>query len=545
MKPSFALALIATGVLVAACSTSDTTARSTSTTGGATTSGAGGQGSTTSSSASSGSASSGTGGTGGSGGGAPAVFCDAPPNPWTGVGATHTVVAGGDLQATIDAAQDGDTVEVDPGTWTRVELVIKKRIRLRAKQRHASILLGAEAAPATSGTASPGGNANIAITVTDAAAAGARVEGFTIRWYKGHGIGVVHTGGVVVEHNVVESCDDQGIWVYDTTDTDVRCNEVRDPYLQNGVIVPVDETSNANANSHSDYGVQVYGSKSAAVRHNYFFGRFNQTVSFKDGNVGYAITDNTFEGFSLSGVIAGQNLGTESDYPYTSLPPSIDRGPILIAGNVFRPVHALRGAVQVEYRANSAIRVAHVDADVEIRDNLVETAFSGIGIECGINGSAGCPVGTIHVHHNLVNGAVRNLQDQLVHPGISALRTDSGVTAIVTVDHETNADLGHPIRNFGTSVPLPITLIEVYQSYEVSSESGTTQITSSNFFPFTGDPGATNSKVDPRVLGGLGLQLREAKPASEPDRSMAQGYRPEPGAPGDLGGGKYRGAVAP
>src|SRR5690349_9261962 len=76
-----------------------------------------------------------------------AAACDNYGADWSG-GNTLTVAAGESIQATMDHAADGDTVEIPSGTYYVPNgLRISKRLRLRSAQKHGAVLLGAQRAP--------------------------------------------------------------------------------------------------------------------------------------------------------------------------------------------------------------------------------------------------------------------------------------------------------------------------------------------------------------------------------------------------------------
>lgn len=149
---------------------------------------------------------------------------------------TLAVKPGGSIQAAVDRARPGDTIEVEPGTYKETVLVDVDRITLRGLVREGQrAVLDGEG------------------ELTDAVIAsghGFTVEGFAIRDYTSNGITVHGTTGVafrdlvventglygvypvecrdvLVERVVVTGAKDAGIYVGQSADIVVRRNEVR------------------------------------------------------------------------------------------------------------------------------------------------------------------------------------------------------------------------------------------------------------------------------------------------------------------------------
>jgi cytochrome c peroxidase len=117
---------------------------------------------------------------------------------------THTVKAGGSIQAAVDAARPGDTIEVEPGAYHQSVLVDVDRITLRGIVRNGqrAVLDGENA-------------------LTDAVIAsghGFTIEGFALRDYTSNGITVHGATGVVFRDLVVERTGLYGVYPVECKD---------------------------------------------------------------------------------------------------------------------------------------------------------------------------------------------------------------------------------------------------------------------------------------------------------------------------------------
>jgi hypothetical protein len=238
----------------------------------------------------------------------------------------------------------------------------------------------------------------------------------------------------------------------------------------------------------------VYGSLQPRVEHNYFFGVFNETLSFKEGDWDAYAGYNTFEGSALTALFFGQNIPHNGPYSFTHLPVDNDRGAPVGEYNVFREVYAPRNGVNVVYYLRSPIRVWHVNADTTIRGNVVEQAQQGVLLECRGGSQAGCDTGTTRVIDNTIAGRVRDLSGTVRQVNTTAgVLVFRGLKAITTIDGNAFAMLT-PVGLYSDGV------------------SGTPSYTYTNNREFTA-PAA-----------GASLDLRPATVATDPDLSYAEAY---------------------
>ena len=420
---------------------------------------------------------------------------------WAGTGVTHLVAAGGDIQAAINSANAGDTITLADGTWTGVHLTINKMIRLMALNP-----LGAR----LQGYTQPTNGTDNGITVTGSAAAGTFIQGLDVSWYGNCSIRVMYTGNVLVSGCKVESSGGDGIQLWDTVDVVVYENYIHDPYLAGMVPTLVDDATNTNWNFNNtlvlmDYGVISYGTVRTQVLQNYFYGQFNQNISFKEGNRDYTVQNNILEGFTGSGIICGQNLASYGPYAYSGQPVGNDTGTLHIVGNIFRPVVGLQLGQLAEYRAGGAIRMGHLNqSTVYVSSNIVEAAITPLGLEMGMNGSAGGPTGTLYSDHNIFNG---NIWDDgtMVSPTAKiryvgnwrAVLLDSGVQMNVVVTNDTYANFSYAVENDGMTGTLAIDrTLFITNTIELM---GTGSVTNSIFYPNSALPGTGNVAENPLV----------------------------------------------
>ena len=412
-------------------------------------------------------------------------YCTATAGAWTGTGRTIAVSPGQSLQAAVNAASPGDTVELTDGTYTRVQATITKAIRLRAQHPFGAVLVG-NATPRTANDTSVGTPTGTAIAVRGD---GVAVEGLEIRYYD-TAIAVDDATNTLVQGNRIISSYGAGVQLWDTRNSEVRCNELLDPYLADDPTATL--TSQSIGDAQMDYGVNSYGAINPRVEHNYFSGIFNQALSFKEGNLDAYAGYNTFEGFNLTALFFGQNVPHNGPYDHNGLPVGPDRGTLVAEFNVFRPVYGTRGAAKVVYYARSPIRVWHVDATTILRGNVVEASEQGFLLECRAGASAGCARGTILLQDNVVGGRVRDLGGSLTTVNRSAgVLLFSGLQAAVTLSH-----------NLFALVPTAIG----------SSSDGV-----------SGTPSVTQSATTVMTSTAAPLALRAARATTDPDLSYAAG----------------------
>jgi parallel beta-helix repeat protein len=466
---------------------------------------------------------------------------------WTGTGTTKVVPAGGDIQAAITGAKAGDTILLADGTWTGVHLTITKKIRLKALNP-----LGAR----LQGHAQPTDGTDKGIIITNPEAAGTFIQDLTVSWYGDRSIDVEDTGGVVISGCQIESNGNFGILLWGTVDTLVYGNSFFDPYLAGMVPTLVDDPSSANWESNNnlvlmDYAVVAYGTVRTQVVQNYFHGQFNQVVSFKEGNRDYTVKNNTFEGFAGSGVLCGQSAASYGPYPYSGQPRAMDTGTLHIEGNVFRPVVGLQLGQLAEYRADSAIRLGHLNQTIaHVSGNIIEAAITGLSLEMGISGSIGGPTGTLYADHNIINGDVYD-DGTMVSPtpkirkvgSWRAIMMDSGVLMNVMIANDTYANSACAIQNDGHAGTLIIDRTIFINNRTTLSGSGA--VTNSIFSPNSALPGSGNVAANPQ-LSSTTVPLRKFKAAVQaPSSDLTTRFRPGSSSPANLSDGTYVGAVAP
>jgi len=114
-------------------------------------------------------------------------------------------------------------------------------------------------------------------TAVSIRADGAMVEGLEFRYYN-VAITVDDSSNTLVQGNRIVSSYAVGVQLWDTRDSEVRCNELLDPYLADDPVASL--TSQSISDAQMDYGVNAYGSIAMRVEHNYFHGVFNQALSF-------------------------------------------------------------------------------------------------------------------------------------------------------------------------------------------------------------------------------------------------------------------------
>jgi len=274
----------------------------------------------------------------------------------------------------------------------------------------------------------------------------------------------------------------------------VRCNELLDPYLAQDAPATVTSPPGVT-DAQSDYGVVVYGSLQPRVEHNYFFGVFNEAVSFKEGDWDAYAGYNTFEGSALTALFFGQNLPHNGPYSFTKLPVDNERGSLVAEYNVFREVYGTRNGASVVYYLRSPIRVWHVDGATTIRGNVIEQAQQGVLLECRSGSQAGCDTGTTLLTGNTIAGQVRDLSGTVRQVNTTAgVLVFTGLKAATTIDGNVFAMVPKTVGTFTDGV------------------SGTPTYTYTNNTEFASPPVGAN------------LALRAAGAATDPDLTYADAY---------------------
>jgi len=409
-------------------------------------------------------------------------------NAWTGTGRTIAATPS-TLASAISGAAAGDTVELADGTYSRASVTLTKAIRLKAAHPFAAVLVGGPT-PRYANDVGLGSHATTAVAIR---ASGTAVEGLEFRYYD-IAIDVSDVADTLVQGNRVLSVYSAGVQVWDTRNTEVRCNEILDPYLAQDTPATVTSPPGVS-DAQSDYGVVVYGSLQPRVEHNYFHGVFNEAVSFKEGDWDAYVGYNTFEGSALTALFFGQNLPHNGPYSFTKLPVDNERGALVGEYNVFREVYRVRNGANVVYYLRSPIRVWHVNGDTTLRGNVVEQAQQGVLLECRGGSQAGCDAGTTRVIDNTIAGQVRDLSGTVRQVNTTAgVLVFTGLKAAATIDANAFAMLT-PVGIYSDGV------------------SGTPSYTYTANREFTAPPAAAN------------LDLRAASTATDPDLSYAAAYR--------------------
>jgi hypothetical protein len=420
----------------------------------------------------------------------PTGYCasDAVANAWTGTGTTVAATPA-TLSSAIAGATAGDTVELADGTYDRASVTLTKPIRLKAAHRFGAVFVGGPT-PRYANDTGLGAHTSTAIAVR---ASGAAIEGIEFRYYD-TAIDLSGVADTLVQFNRVVSVYSAGVQVWDTRNTEVRCNELLDPYLAQDT--PATVTSPPGiTDSQSDYGVVVYGSLQPRVEHNYFFGVFNQTLSFKEGDWDAYAGYNTFEGSALTALFLGQNIPHNGPYSFTKLPVGDERGSLVGEYNVFREVYGVRNGSNVVYYLRSPIRVWHVNGMTTIRGNVVEQAQQGVLLECRSGSQAGCDTGTTRLTGNTIAGQVRDLSGTVRQVNTTAgVLVFTGLKAAATIDANAFAMVPRPVGIYSDGV------------------SGTPSYTYTN---------NTETSAPPE---GAHLDLRAAGAATDPDLSYADAY---------------------
>lgn len=252
---------------------------------------------------------------------AKAANCETAPT-WAGTGIEPWA---GSLQTTINNASTGETVVVPNGSYS--SFTLSKNVRVIAQNHYGAVASTArqtagwiEGFHFTGSAVNGGGATGIVVFANNRHVGGNSGQQYT----------AFRTGGKHI------------IWDNDFRDTD-------------GTV--------------SDYAVQFYGSTGAEVCHNYFYGQYNQVVSFKEGNRDYSIAYNAVQGGQNgAGLFAGQNNNTNGL--------GWDTGLIQIHHNYTSRAVSSSGANL--YRGKDPIRVGYLrNADVRIYDNVCVGTHQG------------------------------------------------------------------------------------------------------------------------------------------------------------------------
>ena len=407
---------------------------------------------------------------------------------WAGAGRTIAATPA-TLSSAIAGARAGDTVELADGRYDRAAVTLTKAIRLKAAHRFGAVFVGGPT-PRYANDTGLGSHAATAVAVR---ASGAAIEGIEFRYYD-IAIDVSDVADTLVQFNRVVSVYSTGVQVWDTRNTEVRCNELLDPYL--ALDRPATVTSPSGVvDAQDDYGVAVYGSLQPRVEHNYFFGVFNQTLSFKEGNWDAYAGYNTFEGSALTALFFGQNVPHAGPYPFTKLPAGNERGSLVAEYNAFREVYGVRNGAKVVYYLRSPIRVWHVNGDTSLRGNVIEEAQQGVLLECRSGPRAGCDTGTTLMTANTIAGQVRDLSGTVRQVNTTAgVLVFTGLKATTTIDGNAFGVVPRPVGIYSDGV-------SGAPSYTYADNTQTTVI--------------------PR---GANFDLRAAHSATDPDLSYANIY---------------------
>lgn len=328
---------------------------------------------------------------------ADAGYCDstAVANAWTGTGRTIAVLPGQSIQAAVDSAVAGDTVELADGNYGAQSVSVTKAIRLRAAHKFGAVL--------QNGSEPSSANASGSGTAISVHNGGMVIDGLELRYYA-TGIDVDNGGPLTIQNNRVVSPSSAGIQIYDARQPRVQCNSILDPYLPNDPNSQSPATPPNISDAQADYGVNFYGTTDPVATHNYFRGIFNQALSFKEANRNPTASFNTFEGSKLTALFFGQNGPHNGPYEYAGLPTGADFGTLTADSNVFREARDSRGV----YYLRSPIRVWHVNGNVVLKNNVVESSEQGFLIECKASSDGGCAQGSVSMTDNTVGGAVDN-----------------------------------------------------------------------------------------------------------------------------------------
>jgi hypothetical protein len=420
----------------------------------------------------------------------PSGYCASPAvaSSWPGTGRTIPATPS-TLSSAVAGAAAGDTVELADGTYSGASVTLTKAIRLKAAHPFGAVFVGGPT-PRFANDTGLGAHTSTAVAIR---ASGTAVEGIEFRYYV-TAIDLSSVADTLVQFNRVVSVYSAGVQIWDTRNTQVRCNEILDPYLAQDTPGTVTSPTGIT-DAQTDYGVVVYGSLQPRVEHNYFHGVFNETVSFKEGDWDAYAGYNTFEGSTLTALFFGQNIPHNGPYSFTKLPVDNDRGSPVGEYNVFREVYGVRNGANVVYYLRSPIRVWHVNGDTTLRGNVIEQAQQGVLLECRAGSQAGCDTGTTHLTANTIAGQVRDLSGT-----VRQVNTSSGVLVFMGLKAVTAID-----GNVFSSVPGPVGIYS-------DGVSGTPNYTYTGNREFSVTPAGAN------------INLRPATTATDPDLTFAGAF---------------------
>lgn len=456
--------------------------------------------------------------------------------------ATITVTPASNLRTVVANAAAGDTLSFAPGDYRVTACIdVTKRLAFVAQTPGTVQLLGSAAAP-RSANAGEASATTCALNVYGRGADGLRVEGLTFAYFR-IALYIRGVANLTIARDRFVSNFGDGVVLRDTADAEVRENAFLDPYLVDdppGSVEPWYVEPVGVADAQMDYGISIYGSFRPRVHHNYFFGVFNQALSFKIANRDAYAGYNTFEGFNLTALFFGQEPTIADTFPVFG-GSGVDGGRMVAEGNVFRPVRALHPGTHAyaAYRARTPLRVHHVDGTVILRDNVVEASVSGIEIECT---SAGCPHGSIELRHNLVQSRVIT-PDGVTHDiGPCAVQVQAGTPAAVLIDQNTLAWSRYGLCADGGT--LDVANVEFFHNLQNDVRGTPAHIDYDNHFRAGPVLGSHSTLLDPRFAGVPNLQLRTAAETYLPNRTATNAYFLTPTSPGLHSGrnGNYRGA---
>lgn len=238
------------------------------------------------------------------------------------------------IQRGLNMAHAGDTVVVLRGSYAAASFV-------RGGRARAPIVLRATDHVRLHGN---GSGAGIRVSrVAHVVVAGFHISNFAA------GIGLDEARAVVVRRNILTSNQDAGIEVSFSHDVRVTRNQLRDPGRK------------GSSDAVQDYGVNFYYSSHVRVDHNLFFGRHNQSLSFKRRTKYGTAVANTFEGCLLTCLYVGQN-DDDSQGDQTSVH-------IMVRGNRFGAIRAKH--THIFYKARTPIAVRNARFSV-IKNNIFD-----------------------------------------------------------------------------------------------------------------------------------------------------------------------------
>jgi cytochrome c peroxidase len=180
---------------------------------------------------------------------------------------TITVRSGGSIQAAVDAARPGDTIEVEPGTYKQTVLVDVDRITLRGLVKEA-------------GRAILDGEGELTDAVI-ASGQGFTIEGFAVRHYTSNGITVHGVTGVVFRDLVVEDTGLYGVYPVECKNVlveRVMASGVKDAALYVGQ--SADIVVRHNEVHDNVTGIEIENSVNAVVEDNFAHGNTGGILVF-------------------------------------------------------------------------------------------------------------------------------------------------------------------------------------------------------------------------------------------------------------------------